>query len=169
MAFFADTGLDELDMHRARAASTLVGMRLREILREQLGGTYGVSVNYGNTAPQKGYGTMTVSFGSAPDRVETLQKAVLEEVTRLQKEGPSADDLQKVQEMERRELETSARQNQYWLGSLQTVHLLGWDATGIARRVERTNALTVPVLHETIRKYFPLERYVVVTLKPEGQ
>lgn len=167
MAFFADTGLNELEMHRARAASTLVGMRLRDILREQLGGTYGVSVNYGNTAPQKGYGTMTVSFGSAPDRVAGLQKAVLDEVTRLRTEGPSADDLQKVQEMERRELETSATQNQYWLGSLQTVHMLGWDASGIARRLERTNALTVPVLHETIKKYFPLERYVVVTLKPE--
>ena len=167
IAFFADTGLNELEMHRARAASTLVGMRLRDILREQLGGTYGVSVNYGNTAPQKGYGTMTVSFGSAPDRVELLQKAVLDEVTRLRTEGPSADDLQKVQEMERRELETSATQNPYWLGSLQTVHMLGWDAAGISRRLERTNALTVPILHETIRKYFPLDRYVVVTLKPE--
>ena len=167
IAFFADTGLNELEMHRARAASTLVGMRLRDILREQLGGTYGVSVNYGNTAPQKGYGTMTVSFGSAPDRVEALQKAVLDEVTRLRTEGPSADDLQKVQEMERRELETSATQNQYWLGSLQTVHMLGWDAATIARRVERTNALTVPILHETIKRYFPLDRYVVVTLKPE--
>ena len=167
MAFFADTGLNELEMHRARAASTLVGMRLRDILREQLGGTYGVSVNYGNTAPQKGYGTMTVSFGSAPDRVEGLQKAVLDEVARLRTDGPSADDLQKVQEMERRELETSATQNQYWLGSLQTVHMLGWDPGGIARRLERTNALTVPVMHETIKKYFPLDRYVVVTLKPE--
>ncbi len=167
IAFFADTGLNELEMHRARAASTLVGMRLRDILREQLGGTYGVSVNYGNTAPQKGYGTMTVSFGSAPDRVEALQKAVLDEVTRLRTEGPSADDLQKVQEMERRELETSATQNQYWLGSLQTVHMLGWDAAGISRRLERTNALTVPILHETIKRYFPLDRYVVVTLKPE--
>ena len=84
---------------------------------------------------------MNVSFGSAPDRVDALQKAVIDEVTRLRAEGPSADDVQKVQEMERRELETSARQNPYWLGSLQTVHMLGWDAAGIARRGERTNAL----------------------------
>ena len=109
-----------------------------------------------------------MNFGSAPDRVAGLQKAVLDEVTRLRTEGPSADDLQKVQEMERRELETSATQNQYWLGSLQTVHMLGWDPSGIARRLERTNALTVPILHDTIKKYFPLDRYVVVTLKPEA-
>jgi len=167
MAFFADTGLVELEMHRARAAATVVGIRLRDILREQLGGTYGVSVSYGNSAPQKGYGTMSVSFGSAPDRVEGLQKAVIDELTRLRAEGPSADDLQKVQELERRDLETSVRQNQYWLGSLQTVHMFGWDASTIARRGERTDALTVPVLHDTIKKYFPLDRYAVVTLKPE--
>ena len=167
MAFFADTGLNEVEMHRARAAATVVGIRLRDILREQLGGTYGVNVSFGNSAPQKGYGTMNVSFGSAPDRVEGLQKAVIDEVTRLRNEGPSADDLQKVQELERRDLETSARQNQYWLGSLQTVHMLGWDAASIGKRGERTNTLSVPVLHETIKKYFPLDRYVVVTLKPE--
>jgi len=110
---------------------------------------------------------MNVSFGSAPDRVEGLQKAVIDELTRLRADGPSADDLQKVQELERRDLETSVRQNQYWLGSLQTVHMFGWDASTIARRGERTDALTVPVLHDTIKKYFPLDRYAVVTLKPE--
>jgi len=167
MAFFADTGLNELEMHRARAAATLVSMRLRDLLREQLGGTYGVNVSYANTIPQSGYGTISVSFGSAPDRVDGLQKAVLAEVTRLRDAGPTAEDVQKVQEMERRELETSTRQNPYWVGSLQTVHMLGWDAASIARRGERTESLSVKVLHDTIAKYFPLERYVVVTLRPE--
>ncbi len=168
MAFFADTGLVETEMHRARAAATLVGIRLRDILREQLGGTYGVNVSYVDSAPQKGFGTMNVSFGSAPDRVEGLQKAVTDELTRLRAVGPAAEDLQKVQELERRDLETSVRQNQYWLGSLQTVHMLGWDPATIARRDKRTDTLTVPLLHEAIKKYFPLDRYAVVTLKPEA-
>ena len=133
----------------------------------QVGGTYGVSVNYGNVAPQKGYGTMTVSFGSAPDRVDTLQKAVLDEVARLQNQGPTADDIQKLQELERRDLETSQRQNQYWMGSLQTVHMFGWDPTSVAHRVDRTNSLSVANVHEALKKYLPLDRYVVVTLKPE--
>ena len=72
-----------------------------------------------------------------------------------------------MQELERRDLETSVRQNQYWLGSLQTVHMFGWDASSISKRGERTNTLSVPVLHETIKKYFPLDRDAVGTLKPE--
>ncbi|MGE3275375.1 MAG: M16 family metallopeptidase [Vicinamibacterales bacterium] len=167
MSFFADTNLDELEMHRARAAASLVGIRLRDILREELGGTYSVGVSYQNALPQNHYGSMTVQFGSAPENVGKLTAAVLAEVERLRTEGPSADDVARVQELERRDLETSQRQNAYWIGSLQTVALLGWDPAGIAHRDERIEKLTPEILHTTIQKYFPLDRYTVVTLLPE--
>jgi len=167
MSFFADTKLDELEMHRARAAASLLGIRLRDILREELGGTYGVSVSYDNSLPQGGYGSMVVQFGSDPANIEKLTGEVLKEVERLKAQGPSADDVARVQELERRDLETSNRQNSYWLGSMQTVHMLGWDPVGITRREDRIKKLSPEVLHETFKKYFPTDRYTVVTLKPE--
>jgi predicted Zn-dependent peptidase len=72
-----------------------------------------------------------------------------------------------VQELERRDLETASRQNSYWVGSLQTVHMLGWDPGSIARREDRIRKLTPQVLHETFKRYFPTDRYTLVTLKPE--
>jgi zinc protease len=166
ISFFADAGRDEYELHRLRAASNVLGIRLREILREQLGGTYGVSVNYDNSLPLPGYGAVIVQFGSAPENVESLTRAVFAEVERLKAEGPSADDVAKVKEMEKRDLETNARQNQYWLGSLQTVHMYGWDPSSILRRPSRTDMLTPELLHGIFRKYFPMDRYTVVTLKP---
>jgi zinc protease len=167
MSFFADTKLDELEMHRARSAASLLSIRLRDILREELGGTYGVSVAYDNSLPQTGYGSMTVQFGSDPANIEKLSGEVLKEIERLKKQGPSAEDVARVQELERRDLETASRQNSYWLGSLQTVHMLGWDPGSISRREERIQKLTPQVLHETFKRYFPTDRYTVVTLKPE--
>ena len=167
MSFFADTKLDELEMHRARSAASLLGIRLRDILREELGGTYGVSVAYDNSLPQPGYGSMTVQFGSDPANIEKLSGEVLKEIERLKAQGPTADDVARVQELERRDLETASRQNSYWLGSLQTVHMLGWDPAGIVRREERIQKLTPQVLHETFKRYFPTDRYTIVTLKPE--
>ena len=117
ISFFADAGRDEFEMHRLRAAGNVLSIRLREILREELGGTYGVSVGYENSLPLPGYGAMVVQFGSAPENVDPLTKAVFAEVERLKTQGPSADDVAKVKEMERRDLETNARQNQY-LGRL---------------------------------------------------
>lgn len=167
LSFFADAGQDELEMHRARAASQLLGIRLRDILREELGGTYGVAVGFDNPLPLKGYGAMVIQFGSSPDNVDTLVAATMAEIERLKAEGPSADDVNTVKEMERRELETSVKQNAYWMGSMQTVHMLGWDPVGITRRAERTEKLTPEILHGVFKKYFPMDRYTLVTLKPE--
>jgi zinc protease len=167
MSFFADTKLDEFEMHRARAAASLLGIRLRDILREELGGTYGVSVSYDNSLPMPGYGSMVVQFGSDPGNIEKLSGEVLKEIERLKKEGPSADDVKRVQELERRDLETAMKQNSFWVGSLQTVHMLGWDPLSITRRQDRIDKLTPDILHDIFRRYFPLDRRTVVTLKPE--
>lgn len=167
LSFFADPGQNELAMHRTRAAASLLGIRLRDILREELGGTYGVSVSFDNPLPLKGYGAMVIQFGSAPENVDKLVNAAMAEIERLKAQGPSLEDVNKVKELERRELETNARQNAYWLGSLQTVHMLGWDPVGIARRADRTEKLSPELLHAIFQKSFPMDRYTLVTLKPE--
>jgi len=166
MSFFADTGLDEMEMHRLRAAASVLEMRLLDILREQMGGTYGVSVGYTDNQPVKGYGLVQVVFGSAPDRVDQLVAAVLTEVARLKKDGPSADDVQKVKEIEKRSMETAVKTNAYWVNSLQTVLTLGWDPTSVARREARTESLSAANVGAALAKYLSENRYTVVTLLP---
>jgi zinc protease len=167
VSFFADTGLDEMEMHRLRAATTVLEMRLTDIIREEMGGTYGVNVTSSDMQPVPGYGTVQVVFGSAPNTVDTLVAAVMKEVARLKEHGPSAEDLQKVKEIEKRTLETSVRNNGYWMGSMRTVHSLGWDVESIIRRPQRTESLTVANVHAAFNKYFPESRYTQVTLLPE--
>jgi zinc protease len=167
LSFFADPGFDEFEMHRLRAATSVLNIRLREILREELGGTYGVSAGFNNSPPIKGYGAVQIQYGSSPDNVDKLISATLKEIERLKTEGPSADDVNKVKELERRDLETNAKQNSYWMGSMQTVHMYGWDPAGIARRDQRTERLTPENIKTMFQKYFPMDRYTLVTLKPE--
>ncbi|TMQ65866.1 MAG: insulinase family protein, partial [Candidatus Eisenbacteria bacterium] len=131
------------------------------------GATYSASVSFTNRTPLTGYATMSVAFGCAPENVEKMVSATLAEVKKLRDQGPSADDVQKDQEIERRELETNLRRNPYWTGSMQTVHSLGWDPRRIAKRRERIELLTTQNLRESFRKYFPLDHYTVVTLLPE--
>jgi zinc protease len=169
MAFFADTKLDEFETHRLQAATTVVENRLREILREQLGGTYSVGVGYSNTAPVPGYGYTSVQFGSSPENVEKLQAAVMAELDKLRKEGPTAADVQAVKEAEKNSIQEGLRENSYWQGSLQSMHLLGRDPRGILRRIERADSLNQENIHAAIRKYFPVERHAIVTLMPEAK
>ena len=168
ISFFANTGLEELEVHRLRAATALLQNRLRDILREELGGTYSVGVGYSDTSPEPGYGTTTVQFGSSPENVDKLTTAVMTEVERLRREGPTAADVDKVKQAEKNDLQTSFRQNGYWLNSLQTMHLLGRDPLRINQRLERADSLSVENVHAAFKKYFPGDRYTVVTLVPES-
>jgi zinc protease len=167
ITFFADTQLEELETHRLQAATEVLEKRLREILREELGGTYSVGVSYSNTSPQPGYGVTSVQFGSAPENVQRLTAAVMAEIDRLRREGPSAEDVQAVKEGEKNDLQTAVRQNGYWLSSLQAMHLLGRDPKRILLRGERTDSLTQENVHAALRKYFPNDRHTEVTLMPE--
>ena len=109
ITFFSDTGLDELESYWLRAATTILQMRLRDVLREELGGTYSVSVGYSDTAPQPGYGTTSVQFGSSPENAERLRNVVLTELDKLRRDGPTESEVGIVKETERRELETALR------------------------------------------------------------
>ena len=152
-----------------QAATEVLEKRLRDILREQLGGTYSVGVNYSNTSPEPGYGVTSVQFGSSPENVQTLTTAVMTEIDRLRKEGPSAEDVRAVKEAEKNDLQTAMRQNGYWLSSLQAMHLLGRDPKRILQRTERAESLTQENVHAALRKYFPAERHTEVTLMPETE
>jgi zinc protease len=167
ISFFANTGLEELEDHRLSAAVRVLQGRLRDILRERLGGTYSVSAGYSNTSPEPGYGAVVVQFGSAPENVESLTAAVMAEVDRLRRDGPSAADVQAIKEQEKNDIQTSLRQNSYWLASLQAMHQLGRDPRKILERIERADSLTVENIHAAFRSYFPQDRHTVVTLMPQ--
>jgi zinc protease len=167
LSFFADPPIEENEQTRVEAATEVLEISLRDILREELGETYGVSVGLSQPLPQRGGGYIAVSFTGAPENAQRMSDRVLQEIDRLQREGPSADLTNRAKETARREHETRVRENGFWLGRLQSAKLLDRDPLLILKRLERIDAVTPAVLHETFKKYFPRERHTVVTLVPE--
>ena len=167
LSFAADPPLEENEQTRVEAATEVLEIALRDILREELGETYSVSVGLQQPLPQRGAGRISISFGGAPDKAESMVQRVLQEVQRLQKEGPSADLVNRAKEAAHREHETARRQNGFWLGRLQSAKLLQRDPKLILTREARINAVTTENVHEMFKKYFPIDRYTVVTLLPE--
>jgi zinc protease len=166
--FTTGAPIEELDMHRARACASILTDHLRQTLRELMGGTYSAGASYSTLAPVPGYSTMTVAFGSDPARVDTLVQAAMSEIQKLRDEGPSAADLQKDKEIERRELDVALQQNGVWTGSILTSLQFGIDPRRIAHRRERIELLTTGNLRDTFRKYFPPNRRTVISLLPEA-
>jgi zinc protease len=153
---------------RLSRLAELLQLRLRERLREELGGTYGVGVS-GSTelVPQPRY-RFAVSFGSAPERTDELAAAVFAEIDSVRKHGATETDLAKIKETMSRSLETDLKENSFWLGSIASADQRGRNPRELlVEWRNRLNALTSEQLRETAERYLRPERHVRVTLLPE--
>jgi zinc protease len=168
ISFFADPDRDPVELEKLGAAALVLQTALRDILREELGQTYSVSVGRSQDFPQRGTGYMQISFGSAPENIQPMIDRTLQEVKRLREEGPSEDLTSRAKESARRDYESAMTQNAYWLRRLTDIRLFGGKPEEILTRGQRIDAVTPAALREMYRKYFPLDRYTVVTLTPEA-
>ena len=141
-------------------------LRLRERLREELGGTYSVGVS-GNVArdPYPRF-SFAVDFGSAPERVDELVAVVWEEIAAVRAGGVAEDVVVRVREGQRRQKELSLRENSAWLAALMEYDRVGWDVRRIADP-PLSASLTPGRLREAARRFLDPERYVLVSLLPE--
>ncbi len=149
------------------ALSNVLELRLREELREELGGTYSVGVSASATRVPRDEYRVSISFGSAPGRADTLVWAVFAQIDTLQASGPRPADLAKVKETLIRSRETNLRQNGWWLGQLLASVRDGDPPAAPLEPV--LAALTVDSLRAAAKAYLDRTRFVRVTLLPEGK
>ena len=168
ISFFADPPQDSNELTRLTAATEVLDIALRDILREELGETYGVTVDFNQEMFQRGGGHTLVQFTAAPQNLQKMTERVLQEVQRLQKDGPSEDLVNRAKESARREHEEGMKQNGYWLSRMQGAKMLGLDpVTHFLEREKRIANVNVANVKDMFVKYFPMNRYTIVTLLPE--
>ena len=109
---------------------------------------------------------MRVSFGAAPENIASMTERVFTDQATHRQEGPSADLTNRAKEAARRGYEESLKQNGYWMGRLQSVHLFGRDPKEILTRPARIDAVTPATIQDVFTRNFPMDRYTVVTLTP---
>jgi zinc protease len=143
-------------------------LRLQDVLREELSGTYGVGVDQSTRRDPRPDYSFSIGFSGAPDRIEALTAATFKEIEKMQTEGPTAEEVQKLNEMRRRSRETSLKQNGYWLGQL-----LFADRYGPAFRgglgADTGRPYDQASLREAAKRYLRADNFVQVTLLPEAR
>ncbi|MFT5142600.1 MAG: zinc protease [Rhodothermales bacterium] len=162
-----DTDWTNQDAHDIASLAQALRITLREELREELGGVYGVGVS-GSTSlrPKKEYG-FSVQFGCAPESVEELQAAVFAEFERVKREGFSQEVVDKVREAQRRSRETALEENGFWLGQLTSAYRNDSDPLLILSYDERVDAVSSEGLQAAARRYLTKDKLLVARLFPE--
>ena len=154
--------------YQLSALAELLNIKLRETLRENMGGTYGVSVSPSATRePYPSY-RFTIGFGSAPERLEDLTTAALVQIDSVKKFGATPEYLNKVKEAAFRAREVALKQNNYWLAQISTFDQNGWSLADIPEGDKLIASLTSDDLKQAAIKYLRMSNYVRVSLYPEN-
>ena len=170
MLFHGPFDYNQETRQRIRALADVLRIELREELREERGGVYGVSVSASpSDRPDPSY-RFQISFTCDPARADELTEAVLTQIEQIKEEGPADDDVQKVKEQQRRERETSLEENGFWLGTLDFYYSHpDEDLLDMLDYPDVVSRLTAEDVQEAAQQYLDLNRFVEVVLYPEGE
>ena len=156
-------------VHRVtlHAMAVVLEGRLREALREELGGTYSVTTTDNSSKiPVEQY-TIAVEFGCDPERTTDLVKRVFQEVETVKTQGATEAQLRDVRALLLREYETRSKTNAYLLSQISLRYQFGEDLKDFFNLPAIYNALTPAMIQDAAKTYLNTNNYVEVTLFPE--
>ena len=160
------TEMDELQLGQLCKA---MGIKLREVLREDAGGVYGVGVNGGiNREPITNY-SISIQFGCAPENVDKLVALVIEEIKNTKANGVAAVNIEKVIAEQTRSLENDVKENSYWRYRLEQQFFRNEDPLKILEAPKKIKQLTVARTQALTNQYFDEKNMVRLVLLPEAK
>ncbi len=166
-AFNGDFQWNRENRHILKSLEGVMEIKLREIMREDMGGTYGVWIwSNPNHYPKEKY-EFNIMFGCAPENVDTLVQALFTQIDSIQSYGIDIDYIEKVQEKQRQSREVDMQENKFWLDSISSHYYHGESPLNILNYDKLIDELSVDVIQAAAKDYLNTDNYVKVVLYPE--
>jgi zinc protease len=156
---------DPMEDHVYESLGQLLSIRYIDVLREEMSGIYGMGTSIDLVRIPYSHVAVNIVIPCSPNNTDVLTKAAISEIRKIQENGVTTEDLVKVKEAQRRDLEKNLKENSYWIGQLMDVYRYE-DPGAITQAADRINALTSEKLQEAAKK-INLKKYVRVVLYPE--
>lgn len=149
--------LDIQELVSAQALTEIFNIRLRDTIREELGGTYSIRFDFQYRPKPSPNGFAYAQFGTNIADYERLLRTLKQELARVRDQGVSADEVGVFRQIRLRDLEQSRRQNSFWASNITSYLFAARDLNILPRFVERVEAVTPGMVAEVARKILKLE------------
>ncbi|MBK7873364.1 MAG: insulinase family protein [Saprospiraceae bacterium] len=147
----------------------LLRIKLRESLREEQGGVYGVRVSGApSKIPKEDY-FITISFQCEPEQTDSLIQAAYAEIQKVQSDGAAEKDLQKIGETQKQSRLKSLKENGFWSGQIALRYQYGLPLDGILYEEYEplVNQLNSEAIKNAANRYFEETNFMKIVLLPE--
>ena len=165
--FHNEYDYDRKTNYHLSSLAEVLDIKLLEILREEQSGVYSVGA-YSRTEkfPYQNY-QLIVVFPCGPENVEALEKTAYEEIRKIQDNGVSDEDMTKIKETQKREIEVSLKKNGFWQNIIKNSIIYEWDLEEILKYESRIEELSSDDIQKVAREFFDFESKATVVLYPE--
>ncbi len=144
-----------------------LNIALREKVREEESGTYGIYVSPTIRKYPKEKYTLMIGFGCSPENVDKLVKSVFGVIKKIQTEGPKEMTLKKVKETFARSRQTSERENRFWINQLENSSFYGTKILSSKEYDAAVAGITTEKIKKAAKTYLTTRHYVIGVLNPE--
>jgi zinc protease len=142
-------------------------IRLREVLRDQMGDVYGVNVSSGFDRVPFDAWSLGISFTCKPADIDKLMTAIHGVLADVSKNGVAPTYIEKLVSQRTRDLELEYRSNGFWLNRLADTYERGDDPRQILILHELTRRVTSDNIRLAARKYLRDDQYIDAQLLPK--
>ncbi len=164
--FTGTTAYDEMDELQLGQLCKAMAIRLRETLREDAGGVYGVGVNGGFVREPFPSYSIGIQFGCAPENVDKLIAMVMEEIRNTKANGVQQVNVDKIIAEQTRALENDVKENSYWRFRLEQQFFRNGNPLSILDAPKRITQLTVERTRVLANRYFDEKSMAQFVLLP---
>lgn len=167
IAYVGDMKWSRKNEYIMESLMDVINIKLREAVREDKGGTYGI---YGYhqiyRIPSTHY-TINLNFGCAPDRVEELVAAVYQVLDSIKTFGPDNIVMTKIKETQKRQRELNLKKNNFWNGIIANYIQYNENPVEILNYSNWVDEITAKDIKQAANEYLKKD-VVKVVLYPEA-
>ena len=146
----------------------ILKIRMRESMREDQGGVYGVRAYASTSKFPKEEINISISWGCAPENVDRLVQTVFFEMDTLKMTGPGTVNLEKAKATSLREYEINFKENNYWLSKINGAAYLNEEILTFDEIRDIIDQTDSEDLKKLASSFFNDKHYLKVILLPEN-
>lgn len=167
MSYSADSKFVPSNYLKMDVLKNILDLVYTEKVREEEGGTYGVSLNASSEKRPKEKTNLLIAFECDPDRAAELKEIIYRELTDMSRNGPTQVNLEKAVSNMLKTREEEREHNSYWGKAVQGYYLNGIDRNDPANYEDILNKLTTKDIRKVVKKLLAKADLLELVFVPE--
>ena len=145
----------------------ILNFRYTEEIREKEGGTYGVRVSASSSKFPKAEKNLHLMFDTDPAKAQHLKDICYQEIEKIAKNGPTAEDLDKAIKNLQKNREQSKLHNNYWLQALNTYYTHSINTAASENYEKILEKVTAAQVQQFVKTFTTKADVVDIIFKPK--